>query len=199
VSPRPKTRTDEAILAAAWRVVQRVGPGGFTLARVARAAKLAPATLVQRFGSKRKLLLLLIGQSRSGPDEWLADARRRIGSPLGLLLAFFDCFAGMATSPREMANHLAFLQMDITDPAFHRLALEQGRANEAAVRALLDEAVTAGELRPVDSWRLARLLMNLCAGSLTGWAIFREGDASAWLRADLELALEPHRGPGGKR
>ena len=196
MSPRPKTQTDEAILAAAWRVVQKHGPTQFTLARVAREAKLAPATLVQRFGSKRKLLLLLVGMSRGETERWIAEQRERVASPLALLEAFFDCFAGMATSPKEMANQLAFLQIDITDPAFHRIALEQGKVNEAAVRGLLDEAVVQRQLRPTDTARLARMLMNLCGGSLTSWAIFREGAASAWLRADLAAALDPYRRAG---
>jgi len=36
-----------------------LGPAKLTLARVAKAAGLSPATLVQRFGSKRALLLAL--------------------------------------------------------------------------------------------------------------------------------------------
>jgi AcrR family transcriptional regulator len=193
VSPRPRTKTDETILAAAWRVIQRVGPAKFTLARVAREVRLSPATLMQRFGSKRKLLLLLIGSSRASNDQWIRAARTRITSPLALLYAFFDCFAGMATSPKEMANHLAFLQIDITDPAFHQIALEQARANEAAVKGLLDEAVAADELAPMPTERIARLLMNVSGGSLLHWAILREGNASDWLRADLDAALLGYR------
>ena len=193
MSPRPRTKSDEAVLAAAWRVIQRVGPAKFTLARVARESRLSPATLVQRFGSKRKLLLLLIGGSRGTTDQWVADARTRITSPLELLYAFFDCFAGMASSPKEMANHLAFLQIDITDPAFHQLALEQARANEAAVKDLLDQAVAAGELARMPTARMARLLMNVSGGSLLHWAILREGTASDWLRADIEAALLPYQ------
>jgi hypothetical protein len=140
-----------------------------------------------------------VGMSRGGSDEWLAKARKRTASPIGLLYEFFDCFGGLATTPREMANQLAFLQIDITDPAFHRIALEQGQANERLVAALLAEAVAAGELAPVRTEPLARMLMNLCAGSLTGWAIFREGSAGEWLRADLDEALAPYRTPARRR
>jgi AcrR family transcriptional regulator len=160
---------------------------------VAKEVGLAPATLVQRFGSKKKLLLQLVAMGRGENERWLEETRRRIDSPLGLIYAFFDCFAGMASTPKEMANHLAFLQIDITDSAFQRLALEQGQANEAAVRALLEEAVEAKELRPLATGQLARALMNLAAGSLTSWAIFREGSASTWLRADLDAVLGPYR------
>jgi AcrR family transcriptional regulator len=52
MSPRPRTASDEEILAATHRVISSVGPR-FTLADVAREIGLAPATLIQRFGSKK--------------------------------------------------------------------------------------------------------------------------------------------------
>ncbi|MGY5106972.1 helix-turn-helix domain-containing protein, partial [Streptomyces sp. 900105245] len=51
------------ILRAAADVIGRVGPVGLTLAVVAREVGLVPGTLVQRFGSKRGLLLALAEQS----------------------------------------------------------------------------------------------------------------------------------------
>ena len=60
MSPRPKATTDQAILDATHRAVTRIGPMRLTLAHVAREAGVSPATLVQRFGSKRALLLALI-------------------------------------------------------------------------------------------------------------------------------------------
>ena len=54
---RHRTLPDEQVIAAAARVIGRLGPARLTLADVAREAGLAPATLLQRFGSKRGLLL----------------------------------------------------------------------------------------------------------------------------------------------
>ena len=53
---RPRTHSDDALLDATFRAVGAVGPARLTLADVAREAGVAPATLVQRFGSKRALL-----------------------------------------------------------------------------------------------------------------------------------------------
>ena len=47
---------------------------------------------------------------------------------MAALFAVADCMAGMAPTPGELANHLAFLHMDLTDPDFHRLAFAQARA-----------------------------------------------------------------------
>ena len=59
MSPRPRTVPDEHILGAAQRTMSRLGPARWTLAEVAKDAGLSPATLVQRFGSKRGLMLAL--------------------------------------------------------------------------------------------------------------------------------------------
>ncbi|MEV4195286.1 helix-turn-helix domain-containing protein, partial [Streptomyces toxytricini] len=54
---RPRGVEDAVILRAAVDVIGRSGPGGLTLAAVAREVGLVPGTLAQRFGSKRGLLL----------------------------------------------------------------------------------------------------------------------------------------------
>ena len=57
MSPRPRTTSDATILAALTRVISRIGPAKLTLADVAAEAGHSRAGLVQRFGSKRGLLL----------------------------------------------------------------------------------------------------------------------------------------------
>ena len=44
-----------------------------------------------------------------------------------------------------------------------------------------------------DPKALARLLLAVVNGSLLTWAIYREGEAGAWLARDIDLALEPYR------
>ena len=99
----------------------------------------------------------------------------------------------MAETPEALANNLAFLQIDLTDPDFHRLAAEHSRATENGYRALLEEAVAAGELLRCDTARLARVIGALEGGSMLTWAIRREGPVGAWLRRDLETVLKPLR------
>jgi hypothetical protein len=105
--------------------------------------------------------------------------------------------AGMAPTPEALANHLAYLHIDLTDPDFHQLALAQARAARGELRAMLDAAVEAGELAPCDTQRLARAVQVMLGGGLLTWAIDREGTATDWLREDLETLLGPYR-PTGK-
>ena len=70
-------------------------------------------------------------------------------SPLAALRAYARRFAEMGESPGALAHHFAYLQLDLRDPAFHREALAAARTTRAALRELLEAAVTAGEL-PAD-------------------------------------------------
>ncbi len=193
MSPRTRLISDSQLLLAAVRVIERLGPSRLTLADVGKEAGIAPATLLQRFGSKRGLLLAIAGQGSSGVREEFARIRAGSRSPLRAVEAVARCMAQMAKSPEALANHLAFLEIDLADPDFHRLALAHARQFGAELRALLEDAVRAGELRKCSVARLARTIQSLLGGSLLNWAIYREGKADAWLVADLDTLLKPYR------
>jgi AcrR family transcriptional regulator len=190
---RHRTRPDSDVLAATIRVISRVGPARFTLADVGAEVGLAPATLLQRFGSKRGLLLAVAGQSTDIVAECFSQVRSQNPSPLAALDATLDEMTKYARTPEEMANSLAFLEMDLTDPDFHRLARRSSRAILAGYRALLDDAIAAGELVACDTSRLAHAIQALTNGSMLEWAIHREGPLADWLRRDMATLLAPLR------
>jgi AcrR family transcriptional regulator len=196
MSPRPRETTDDAILAATHRAMSRYGPARLTLAHVAAEVGVAPATLMQRFGCKRGLLLALSRRAAAATGQQYAAIRAAHASPLAALFAVADCMAGLAPTPEALANNLAYLHIDLTDPDFHALALEQARASRGELRAILDAAVKAGELAPCDTGRLARAVGVTLGGGLLAWAIEREGTAAQWLCYDLETLLGPYRRPG---
>jgi AcrR family transcriptional regulator len=185
--------SDADILNAAGRAIAQLGPAKLTLADVAREVGLAPATLVQRFGSKRGLLLALAESAAASIDDCFVAVRAAHPQPLEALISAATEMTRHIQSPDEMANHLAFLQIDLSDPDFHRLMLLSSQRIEAGYRALLDEAVVARELTPCDTARLARAVGALSGGSLLGWAVYRQGTAEAWVRDDLTTLLAPYR------
>jgi AcrR family transcriptional regulator len=187
---RPRTVDDEAVLAAASQVVNRVGPSRLTLQRVADEVGLSAPTLVQRFGSKRGLLLAMGDQAAAGWPEVFAAARARTQSPLDSLVgALVDLTSHVAT-PEAMANSIAFLQIDLSDPEFHERAVASMRRMRDLMAELLAEAVEAGELGPgTDTVALADSVMNAYNGALISWAIFREGRLADRLRRELDHVL----------
>jgi AcrR family transcriptional regulator len=193
MSPRPRATSDADILAAAHRVVSRVGPN-LTLADVAKEAGVSPATLVQRFGSKRGLLLAFAASAPVGLGDEFARLRAASRSALAAIVGVGECMAAMAHSPEALSNSLAFLQMDLVDPEFHTHALANSRAMHAEIVKLLDEAVAARELVKCDTRSLARTIQSLIGGSLVQWAIDRDTTALERVREDLDTLLRPRRG-----
>ncbi|TDB95833.1 TetR/AcrR family transcriptional regulator [Actinomadura sp. 7K534] len=193
---RPRGVDDAVILRAAAEVIGRVGPAKLTLAAVADEVGLVPGTLIQRFGSKRGLLLALAARSVRTPEELRERLRERHGSPLAALLAFAVESMSDAATPQSYANHLAFLCMDLTDPEFHEHALAVHRAQGRVVEALLDEAVSAGELAAgTDTAGVARSIQAAIAGAGLTWALERRGTLAERLEREIGTVLAPLR-PG---
>ncbi len=193
MSPRPRKVTDQQLFAAAHAVMSRAGPRELTLAAIAKEAGVTAAVLVQRFGSKRSLLLALFEEAANGASEFMAGLAKQHASPLAALLAYADCMAGMAASPAALARNLAYLQIDLTDPDFRGHLVKQARATRAALRRLVQAAVQACELtRNVQPAQLARTIEATLNGSLLTWAFYQQGSAAQWIRADLSAVLAPY-------
>jgi AcrR family transcriptional regulator len=191
--PRPKKVSDADIAIGLGRLIGKHGPAKFTLARLAQEVGLAPATLVQRFGSK-KGLILKAWSSGAGDSRFVVEQLRARGlPPLAIVKELYLCLADLATSPTAYLNHLAaYLQLDLGDSALRAHAVKMGRANDRLAKALLDEALGAGALTAAtDTGGLARALSAATTGSLLAWATHRQGPARAWLERDLDFVLRP--------
>ena len=192
MSPRPRETSDEEILAATGRVMQRYGPAQLTLAHVAKEAGVVPATLIQRFGTKRGLLLAACSTAPGSVPQQFAAAREKHKSPLKTLVELYVECSSFASTPESMVNGLAYLQNDLTDPEFRAITLGQFKALRGETRKLLDDAVAARELVKCDTAELARLIQQVNGGSMLDWAVFREGPLASWLRRDLKALLKPY-------
>ena len=191
--PRRRTVADAAVLAAAARVAAREGPARLTLARVAAEAGLSAATLVQRYGSKRDLLLAVAREGAQALPAAFDIARNARSSPLEALAFGLRALASSVATPEAMANSVAFLQMDLSDPDFHAPALAGMQGMRGRIHGLLDDAVAAGELRPCDTDRLAGAVQNAYNGALITWAIDREGPLDDRIGVELDTLLAAFR------
>ena len=142
--PRPRKVSDDDVFGATARAMSRLGPGELTLAEIAAEAGLTAGALVQRFGSKRGLLLQLSATAVDGNAEFIRGLRAKHRSPLAVLRAYAECLANLAASPAALARNLAYLQIDLTDPDFRKHLLAQAKATRAAIGELLLEAKAEG-------------------------------------------------------
>lgn len=193
MSPRPRETSDTELLSAASRVMQRLRPTQLTLADVAKEAGVAPATLIQRFGTKRNLILALCRTAPEGCAQAFAVSRAKHHSFVDALIELYAAGTSFAPTPEAMANGLSWLQNDLTDPDFHAITLKQFCIIRDETRKLLDDAVTACELRPCDTLQLARLIQHVNGGAMLAWAVYRKGPVASWVRRELEALLLPYR------
>ena len=180
------------MFAALVRVMERVGPAELTLRAIAAEAGVTAGALVQRFGSKRALLLAHaryaadtgnVGVDVPDPDTF--------SSPLDALRAMTAVHAQLAASPRAAVRNLAYLQNDLADPALGRHLLKLARTTRARYEQLLAEAVAAGDLVS-DIPTLARMIEVTLGGSFLAWTLYRQGSAAEHLREDLDATLRPY-------
>jgi AcrR family transcriptional regulator len=193
MSPRPRETSDAEILAAAARVMQRLSPIDLTLADVAREAGVVPATLIQRFGTKRELLLANCKVWTADVAGQFAAARGKYDSPLKTLIELLVESSGFAATPESMANFLAYLQIDLTDPEFRAVLLAQFVIMRDETKKLLDAAVAARDLKACDTVELARLVQQVNGGAMLDWAVYRKGPLATWIRRSLKALLAPYR------
>jgi AcrR family transcriptional regulator len=188
--------SDDDVYAAAQRAMSRKGPHELTLADIAGEAGVTAGLLVQRFGSKRDLMVALSARFAGSAGPVFAGLRAANRGPLATVRAYARCMADLAPSPEALLRNLAYLQVDLADDVLRRHLVENARATRRELQSLLDAAAAAGELAAgVDTAALARTVETIVGGSLLSWATYREGRAADWITRDLEAVLAPHLPP----
>jgi AcrR family transcriptional regulator len=181
------------VFAAAYRVMQRVGPADLTLDAIAREAGVTAGALVQRFGSKKRLQLALAEGAANWAPAFIEQLRAKHKSPLAALRAYAEAMSGLAVTPAAYVRNLAYLLEDLSDPDLRAQLAQQGRSTRSELVSILEAAGDAGELSTAARPKvLARVIEAILSGSMMTWAFYREGAADAWIRKDLEAVLSPY-------
>jgi AcrR family transcriptional regulator len=173
--------------AALGAMIER-GPA-LTLADVGEKVGLSAATIVQRFGSKRQLLLTVV-------RDWARQVGapvQRDGSPLECAIGRMTELLALIPTPESIANIHAHMNLDLADPEFRTLIIEGYAAQRRIISSLLDEAIEAGEITHCDTERVALLMEVARHGSMQIWAFEPVGELTEWVTSCLEATLVPWR------
>jgi AcrR family transcriptional regulator len=190
---RPRLVSDDVILDATRQVLAELGPVKLTLAAVGSRVGLAAPTLVQRFGSKRGLLLASAARSPVMVLRAAEEAEARNTSPLATLRDFALTAVAHIKHREELGNGLGFVQLDVADPEFRKHALAHSAAIVDSCARLYRAAQDAGELRAdADVPALARHTLVCFNGALQVWAVNGWGSLSDFLSEQLDLMLAPY-------
>ena len=185
---RPRLVSDDVILDATRQVLAELGPAKLTLAAVGARAGLAPPTLLQRFGSKRGLLLASAARSPLMLVRAAEEVEARNTSPLAALRDFALTAVAHIKHREELGNGV-----DVTDPDFRQHALAHSAAIVDTCARLYQAAVEAGELRAdTDVPALARHTLVCFTGALQVWAVNDWGSLHDFLTDQLDLMIAPY-------
>lgn len=176
--PRPKTQSDEEVLAAANRLIHDEGPEALTFARLAQFCGLAPATLVQRFKTKAGLKQAALLHAWDGLDgktmRLAAEMPKTPQGAIKLLTALSGDYGGIET----YAEGLLILREDLRDP----LLRSRGTAWRRALSQALDDCFADVSWAPQG---IGLMLATHWQGSLLWWGFDPKDDVARYVEAGL--------------
>ncbi|HUO89696.1 MAG TPA: TetR/AcrR family transcriptional regulator [Rhizomicrobium sp.] len=180
---RRKTISDEDVLSAAIRAMYAGGPADFTLAGVAAAAGIAPATLIQRFGDKHGLIVAAVAHDNDLFAAALAKLPKGRGAE-AVIDVFRVLMAGNDEDVADVSDEgfgegLLWLHQDMRDPDLNRLCRERFALLRAAIVARLPPLA----LPPQQAAQLIEAMWN---GALIQWGIERKGRLDAYVFNSLK-------------
>jgi AcrR family transcriptional regulator len=163
--PRKRSVSDEAILDHALGLAEARGPAALTFSALSAEAGLAPATLVQRFGTKADLLQAALLRAWDHLDAATAAADAAAGDGPDGVVEMVVALSGQY-DPSEDADQILLLREDLRDPVLRA----RGQAWIATLAAAVERRLEGVEPG------VGRLVVAQWQGSLTVWQFHREGD-----------------------
>ncbi len=175
--PRHKSISDEEILDLALPLMASAGPGGFTLADLAKTVGVAPATLLQRFGSKQALIERAFARDNERFVGWVEALPGGVGAEV-VIGIYSDATLLFGENP-SLSDHLLWLREDMRDPVLNRLSHERFDLFRAAIVKRLPPMRV-----PADT--AARLLDAQYHGAVVQWGLDPRGRLADFVRQALE-------------
>jgi AcrR family transcriptional regulator len=183
---RKKNIDDATVLEKALLVISDRGPESFTLTDIGKAVGLAPATLLQRFGSKQSLLILAAKHAGTQLKQSLKQQEEKHLSWDEELVAILGELPEGFRTRQDIANSLGLLKLDMIDPQLHPIARDHFCQFRGRVKEILRQALTASEDIEAISWQLDALRHGL----IIQWTLAGEGDLQNWLQNGLRNYLK---------
>lgn len=180
---RHKSIPDEQVLDRLFDVIVETGPDGLTFAKSAAASGLSPASLVQRYGNRERLVeaILLHAWDKLDAETAVADAEEAV-TPQGAV-DFLMRLMPPESAERDATDGLLLLREDIRNPRLRARGAAWGHAvAEALGRRLSDDGEKGRRL----GWQMAAVWQ----GAHTWWAFTRTEPAERAIRRMLVEWLE---------
>src|SRR5687768_14197154 len=138
----------QALIGAAWRVLERAGFEGFKVQRVMREAGVSARTFYRHFPDKDELLVELMRDEMARAGALLRAAVAAADDPVEQVRAWVGVIVGAAADPRRVARARLF---SAQQPLFRRFPGQLGEGTQLLV-APLREAIARGVAAGVFPW-----------------------------------------------
>lgn len=180
--PRPKTTTDEAIFAHALVLMQERGSEALTFAALAERSGLAGSTLVQRFGSKPKLIHAAMLHAWDGfellNEQIAAEESRTPAGAIAMLGRLSQTYGDI----EGYADQLHVLREDLRHPDLR----ERGRRWIETLAARIGECFAGTPGAPAD---IGILMVGQWQGALLLWGFSPGSRLDTFIRSHLDRFL----------
>ncbi|MCC5968676.1 MAG: TetR/AcrR family transcriptional regulator [Pararhodobacter sp.] len=155
---RPKTISDENVLAAALEVLAESGDS-FTLSDLAKRVGLSRATLIQRFGNREAILLRIATHEAEATQAWLESLP--LDSSGNELWPFLEEIVGSMGRGDGFSARVTLAALEARDPALRALAHRRYTLVQSAIAARLPPGA--------ERDRTAEHLHAIIAGATMQW------------------------------
>lgn len=191
---RPQMYPDERIFESISIVLAKQGYEALTLQNIAGQAKLSPAILSKRFGSKKRMLLAYYDYLIALTERSFAGLSERSLPPVEALAEIFTQWYDFIKKPQEFANlTMLYLNLDI-EPDFIEKSKKRLRVVDAEVQRILEEGIRRGEIQCVEVAEMSQVLQAAATGACLLWCRDEEGtDPRQRIELCLKMILENGR------
>lgn len=182
-----KSIDDQSVLEKALFVISERGPDAFTLADVGKAVGLAPATLMQRFGSKQQLLILAAKQANVKLRQDLEELKKQKLPWDQELIHLVSAIPEGFGSRQDIANSLGVLKLDMVDPELHPIARHLFESLRERIQELIQKGQAIGQIdASVDPKNITWELDALRHGLVIQWCLSGNDTLQKWLKGGFE-------------
>ena len=181
--PRTKVISDDRVLDAALTLLVERGPTRFTLPTVGEAVGLSPSTLIQRFGSKKKLLDAVFRRATEQLEE-AVDVAHSTGDGRRDLVDWLASMSRPMRTRQHVAGNLAVFIEDLTDERRRKDAQRHMSVLRRGIALYLEQV--PGSRPELHVAMVEAHWQGLCLQ----WALCGEGTIESWVSDGLDALLD---------
>lgn len=176
----------QCILGEAQRLFSRHGYHGVSIRDIVQACGLSNAALYYHFGSKENLYFEVLQEHIATVAQQLRAAGAGVGTCRQRLVLIAQAYAQIILES-ESAFQILFRDLTQLDrEEIQDVLPDAGRQVPAVIAAILEEGITTGEIRPVNTQRIGILLLGMVS-SLVARRLYLT--AAATLEEDVDLVV----------